>query len=90
MKTHFSFEVSYPAGTRRSQAQQDQVMDSLQDSLRQQLTAQDPEAQVAVSDSHRGGGDKLVELTTTLTDAALADLLKAFSETSGVSVTAFE
>jgi hypothetical protein len=90
LKTNFSFEVQYPADSSRSQAQQNEVMGSLQASLQPLLAAQDREADVVVSDSHRGSGNKLVELTTTLEDAQLAGILKAFSEQHGVSVTALE
>lgn len=89
-KTNFSFDVQYPADSSRSEAQRDQLMDSLQTTLQQLLAAQDGEAEVAVSDSHRGSGNKLVELTTSLQDAQLAGLLKAFSDQHGVSVTALE
>ncbi|WP_029527328.1 hypothetical protein [Polaromonas glacialis] len=89
-KTNFSFEVQYPADSSRSEAQRDQLMDSLQATLQQLLAAQDREAEVLVSDSHKGSGNKLVELTTTLEDAPLAGILKAFSGQHGVSVTAFE
>ena len=89
-KTNFSFEVQYPADSDRSQAQQGEVMGSLQTTLQQLLAAQDPEAEVLVSDSQKGSGNKLVELTTTLADAQLAGILKAFSEQHGVSVRAVE
>jgi hypothetical protein len=90
LKTNFSFEVQYPADSDRSEAQRDQLMGSLQATLQPLLAAQDTEAEVAVSDSRRGSGNKLVELTTTLEDAQLAGILKAFSDQHGVSVTAFE
>ena len=89
-KTNFSFDVQYPADSSSSKAQRDEVMGSLHASFEQLLAAQDPEAEVLVSDSHRGSDNKLVELTTTLEDAQLAVILKAFSEQHGVSVTAFE
>ena len=89
-KTNFAFDMQYPADSDRSQAQQGEVMDSLQATLQQLLAPQDGEAEVVVSDSHRGSSNKLVELTTTLEDAQLAGLLKTFSEQHGVSVTAFE
>ncbi|CDS53341.1 hypothetical protein [Polaromonas sp. CG9_12] len=90
LKTNFSFEVQYTAGSSRNKAQRDKVMGSLQATLQQLLAAQDPEAEVMVSDSQRGDGNKLVELTTTLQDAQLAGILKDFSEQHGVSVAAFE
>lgn len=89
-KTNFSFDVQYPADSSSSKAQRDEVMGSLQATFEQLLAAQDPEAEVLVSDSHRGSGNKLVALTTTLEDAQLAVILKTFSEQHGVSVTAFE
>ena len=89
-KTNFSFEVHYLADSSRYQDEQDKVMASLQGSLQQLLATQDHAAEVTVSDSQKGSGNKLVELTTTLADAQLASLLKAFSEQHGVSVRAFE
>lgn len=90
MKTNFAFDVQYLADSDRTQPERDEVMDSLQASLQQLLAAQDSAATVAVSDSHKGPGNKLVELTTTLEDAQLAGILKAFAEQHGVSVTALE
>ena len=89
-KTNFSFEVKYLADSDRSQAQQGEVIASLQTTLQQLISAQDAKAEVLVSDSQKGSGNKLVELTTALGDAQLALILKAFSEQHGVSVTAFE
>lgn len=90
LRVNFSFEIQYPADSPQSQAQRDQLMDSLQTTLQQLLAAHDREAEVVVSDSHRGAGSKLVELTTVLEDAPLAAILKEFSAQHGVSVTAFE
>ena len=90
LKTNFSFDVQYTAESSSNKAQRHEVMDSLQATLQQLLAAQDPEAEVMVSDSHRGINNKLVELTTTLQDAQLAEILKGFSRENGVSVTAFE
>jgi len=90
MRVNFSFEVQYPADSPHSQAQRDQLMDSLQATLQQLLAAQDREAEVVVSDSHRGAGSKLVDLTTVLEDAPLAVILKEFSAQRGVGVTALE
>lgn len=90
MKTNFSFDVQYPATSRSTQAQRDEVMDSLGPTLQALLAGQDKAATVTVSDSHRGEGNKLVELTTTLGDARIAEILKAFSARHGVEVSAFE
>ncbi|MFC5520060.1 hypothetical protein [Polaromonas jejuensis] len=89
-KTSFSFEVQYPAHSAAPQAERDQLMDSLEPSLRSLLAAQDSRASVMVSDSHRGDDNKLVELVTTLDEPQVAKILKAFSEQHGVSVTALE
>ena len=43
-----------------------------------------------VSESHKGNGNKLVELTTTLADAQIAEILKVFSAQHGVVVAALE
>ncbi len=86
-KTNFSFDVQYTAG---SGAAPDSVMDSLGPSLQKVFTATDPSATVAVSDSHKGSGNKIVELVTTLQDAEISDILKAFSDKHGVTVSALE
>jgi hypothetical protein len=90
LKTNFSFKVQYTADSSTGKAKRDEVMDSLQATLQQLLAVQDAEAEVLVSNSQRGDGNKLVELTTTLQDAQLAHILKEFSGKNGVSVTAFE
>ena len=90
MKTNFSFEIQYAADSQSSQAQRDEVMDSLGPSLQALLAAQDPAASVMVSDSHKGHGNKLVELTTTLGDTEIAQILQGFSARHGVIVSALE
>ena len=90
LKTNFSFKVQYTAGSGIGKAERDEVMGSLQATLLQLLAAQDAQAEVRVSNSQRGDDNKLVELTTTLQDAQLANILQAFSGQHGVSVTAFE
>ena len=90
MKTNFSFDIQYSAASQSTRAQRDELMDSLAPVLQALLAAQDKAATVTVSDSHRGDGNKLVELTTTLGDAGIADILKAFAARHGVVVTALE
>ena len=90
LKTNFSFEVQYPAHSDSALSERNDVMDSLQASLQELLAAQDSAAAVAVSDSHKGGGHKMVELTTTLQDAQIAQILKSFSARHGVVVSALE
>ena len=90
LKTNFSFEVQYPAHSDSALSERNDVMDSLQASLQELLAAQDSAAAVVVSDSHKGGGHKMVELTTTLQDAQIAQILKSFSARHGVVVSALE
>jgi ClpP class serine protease len=87
-KTNFSFEVQYTAGS--AETGPDGVMASLGPSLQKVFATTDPSATVAVSDSHKGDGNKLIELTTTLQDAEIASILQAFSGQHGVTVSALE
>lgn len=89
-RTHFSFEINASACTDLGQGQQGETMASLEPALQKLLTAQDSQASVAISDSHKGAGSKIAELTTSLQDAQIADILKAFSAQHGVTVTALE
>ena len=89
-KTNFSFEVQYTAASTQAQSGPEGVMASLGPSLQTAFAAGDPAATVAVSDSHKGSGNKIVELTTTLQDAEIAKILQAFSGQHGVAVSALE
>lgn len=90
LKTNFSFEVQYPAHSDSTQAQRNHVMQSLGTTLQELLAVHDNQAAVVVSDSHKGDGNKIVELTTRLQDARIAEILKAFSEQHGMIVSALE
>lgn len=90
MKTNFSFDVQYPVHAGGTQAQRDAVMKSLDSLLQEPLSVHDADARVVVSDSHKGSDNKLVELTSTLSDAQIAEVLKVFSAQHGVVVTALE
>ena len=90
MKTNFSFEVQFAAGSPSTQVQRDEVMASLGPGLQALLAAHDRAATVTVSDSHKGQGHKLVELTTTLGDTEIAQILQGFSAHHGVVVNALE
>ena len=90
LKTNFSFEVKYPEHSNSTQPQRNELMDSLDAKLQQLMAAQDSEARVVVSDSHKGSGNKIVELTTTMQDAQIAEILKSFSALHGVMVSAVE
>lgn len=89
-KTNFSFEVSYPAQSDRSDAERRELMGKLGPELMRLLAEDDSAATVAVSDSHKGDASKLVELTTTLSDAQIAGVLQAFTTHHGVIVEALE
>jgi hypothetical protein len=89
-KTNFSFEMHYPAATSAPEAQRAQLMAALGPTLQALFAAGDSAATVAVSDSHKGSGHKMVELVTTLQDMQIAAILKAFSEQHGLSVQALE
>jgi hypothetical protein len=89
-KTNFSFEVQYTDESGAGSKEREGVMAALGPSLQKLLAVSDPSATVAVSDSHKGDGNKLVELVTTLQDAEVAGVLQAFSRQHGVSVSALE
>lgn len=90
MKTNFSFELYYAGSSTGTQAQRDQVMRTLEPSLKALFTASDSTAKVVVSDSHRGSNNQIVELVTTLQDTQIAEILKGFCDANGVTVTALE
>ena len=89
-KTNYSFEVHYPAQSNSTEAQRDAVMSTLGPALQQLLAVHDSAATVVVSDSHKGGGNKIAELTTTLQDTQIAEVLQAFCSRHGVNATALE
>ncbi len=88
-KTNFSFEIFYAESSAPPPAG-DEVMKTLGPSLQGLLAAKDSAATVVVSDTHKGSGNKIVEITTTLQDAQLAEVLKAFGESHGLTVSALE
>ena len=87
-KTHFSFELFYAAESATTQQQRDQVMQTLEQSLTALFTAADAEgdaaASVAVSSSHKGADNKLVELVTVLQDDQIAKTLNGFCRQNGL------
>ncbi len=89
-RTNFSFELQYLAQSAATQDEREGVMDSLGPSLQKLFAADDPSTTVTVSDSHKGEGNKIVELTTTLQDPQVAATLQAFSSRYGVAVSALE
>lgn len=89
-KTNFSFEVQYIEGTSARKDERDGLMASLGPSLQKLFAVGDPSATVTVSDSHKGSGNKIVELVTTLQDGEIASILQAFSGQHSVTVSALE
>ncbi len=92
-KTNYSFEVQYPARPERpdgAQGRPHDVMANLGAALQELFAARDGAASVVVSDSHKGSGHKIVQLTTTLEEPLITEALQAFSMRNGVSVQAIE
>lgn len=89
-KTNFSFELYYAEQSAGTQAERDKVMHSLGESLQTAWRTADSAAIVVVSDSHKGSGNRIVEITTTLQDAQVADTLKQFCDANGLSASALE
>ena len=90
IKTNFSFEIYYAAQSTAPPAQRAEVMRTLGPSLQAPLTTGDSRATVAVSDSHKGSDNRIVELVTTLPEARIAEILKGFCEQQGMTVSAIE
>ena len=88
-KTNFSFEVFY-AQSSPGKPDGDDVMTTLGSTLEGLLAPKDGAARVVVSDSHKGSNNRIVEITTTLQDAQLEEVLKTFSESHGLTVSALE
>jgi hypothetical protein len=88
-KTNFSFEIYY-AESSSVPPDGDEVMKTLGPSLQGLLAAKDSAATAVVSDSHKGSNNRIVEITTTLQDAQLAEVLQSFAGTHGLTVTALE
>ncbi len=88
-QTRFSFEV-YRAESSGAPPAGDDVMQSLAPALEGLLAAKDNAARVTVSDSHKGGNNRIVEIVTTLQDAELADVLKAFGDSNKLTISALE
>ena len=90
LTTHFSFEVQYAQDSGAAKGERDALMASLGPTLQKLFAVDDPSATVTVSDSHKGDGNRIIELVTTLQDAEIAGILQTFSGRHGVSVSALE
>ena len=88
--TNFSFELYYTATSTADAGQRETVMRKLGPSLQALLAARDSTAKVSVSDSHKGTDNKIVELSTTLPDAGVAEILKGFCDASGLTMNIVE
>jgi hypothetical protein len=89
-KTNFSFDIYFNDQSTSNQSQRDAVMGTLEPSLLALLTLKDRVAKVAISESHKGDGNKLVEITTSLPEAELDALLKQFCESNGLAIALLE
>lgn len=90
MATHFSYDVQFPAHSETPQAEREDIMASLSPSLEGLLSINDPAATVTDTESHKGEGHRIVELTTTLNDEQVGFAMKAFSRQHGLAVNALE
>lgn len=88
--TNFSFELYYSAKSTADAGQREAVMRKLGPSLQALLTTKDGTATVIVSDSHKGSDNKIVEVSTTLPDAGVAEILKQFCDVSGLTANIVE
>lgn len=88
--TNFSFELYYTATSTADAGQRETVMRKLGPSLQALLAARDSTAKVSVSDSHKGPDNKIVELSTTLQDAGVVEILKSFCDASGLTLDVVE
>lgn len=89
-KTNFSFELQYPAHSPATQQERNAFMASLEASLLHLLRADDEQARVTISNSHKGNDNKIVEFTTGLPDSRIDQILTTFCIQYGVSMTALE
>ena len=89
-KTNFSFELYYTDQSASSESQRREVMRNLGPSLQDLLAVTDSAAKVAVSDSHKGDGNKLIEITTKLPEADMYAVIKKFCDVNGVTIVVLE
>jgi len=90
MTTNFSYNVQFSEHNNTPAAEREEVMSSLAESLQGLLEVNDPDAKVTDSDSQKGEGHKIIELTTALDDEQVNAALKVFSKQHGLSISALE
>lgn len=90
MSAQFSYDVQFPAHSDTPRAERDETMASLSTSLEGLLSINDPDAKVIDTDSHKGEGHRIVELTTTLDNEQIGAAMKAFSKQYGLAINPLE
>lgn len=90
MTTNFSYNVQFSEQNDTPSAEREEVMSTLADSLQGLLAVNDPAATVTDSESQKGEGHKIIELTTALDDEQVGAALKVFSKQHGLSISALE
>ncbi|MBC7548970.1 MAG: hypothetical protein H7224_10095 [Polaromonas sp.] len=90
MNTNFSYHVQFSEHNETPEAEREEVMNTLSDSLQGLLAVNDPGATVTDSASQKGEGHKIIELTTALDDEQVGAALKVFSKQHGLSISALE
>lgn len=90
MPTNFSYNVQFSEQNDTPAAEREEVLNSLADSLQGLLAVNDPDATVTDSESQKGEGHKIIELTTALDDEQVGAALKVFSKQHGLSISALE
>lgn len=82
----YLYDVQFPSNTEVPQAEQDEVMASLSSSLEGLLSLNDDKATVTDTESHKGEGHRLLDVSTTLDDEQMATAIKALAKQTGLAV----
>ena len=90
MTTNFSYDVQFSEQNDTPVDERKAVLSSLADSLQGLLAVNDPAATVTDSESQKGEGHKIIELTTALDNEQVGAALKVFSKQHGLSISALE
>lgn len=90
MTTHFSYNVQFSEHNDIPAAEREEVFGTLADSLQGLLAVNDPAATVTDSESQKGQGHKIIELTTALDDEQVGAALKVFAKQHSLSISALE
>lgn len=90
MTTNFSYDVQFSEQNDTPASEREAVLGSLADSLQGLLAVNDPAATVTASESQKGEGHKIIELTTELDNEQVGAALKVFSKQHGLSISPLE